>query len=257
MSEPQLTRRVVAEAVGTALLVLVGTGSVIVALHVGRGQITYAGLGFISLTFGIVVAVVVYGFGPVSGAHINPAVTVALAATRRFPWKEVAPYLAAQVVGALAGSLLVVGTYGRSAVDLGLGATTLGANASYGQGLLAEALGTFFLVFAIMALAVDSRAPLGWAGLMIGLAVAGAILLIGPQTGGSLNPARTTGPFVVMSLFGGSTPWSQLALYWLGPLVGGSAAAVVYDLIAQTRAAEQPAVEDSYTPAPSQERNAP
>ncbi|MGZ4437979.1 MAG: MIP/aquaporin family protein [Nocardioidaceae bacterium] len=253
MQQPALLRRVLAEAVGTALLVLVGTGSVVAALRTGNGRLDYAGLGFVSLAFGIVVAVVVYGFGPVSGAHINPAVTVGLALTRRFPWAEVIPYVVAQLVGATVGSLLVVAMFGTGAVDLGLGATTLGDGVSYGHGLVAEALGTFVLLFAVMALAVDSRAPLGWAGLMIGLAVAAAILLIGPLTGGSLNPARTLGPYLVTALFGGSVPWSQLALYWVGPLVGGSAAVLVYDVTAQVRVAEKAAAEESYQPAPANE----
>lgn len=255
MQQPALVRRTAAEAVGTALLVLVGTGSVIAALRMGEGSLDYAGLGFISVAFAVVVAVVIYGFGPVSGAHINPAVTFALAATRRFPWAEVAPYVVAQVLGAFAGSLLVVAMFGTGAADLGLGATTLGDATSAWQGSVAEALGTFVLMFAVMALAVDSRAPLGWAGLMIGLAVAAAILLIGPLTGGSLNPARTTGPYVALVVFGGSTPWSQLVVYWVGPVVGALAAVLVYDLLAQTRLAERPASEDSYTPAAEQGRS--
>ncbi len=246
----ELLRRTIAEGVGTALLVLVGTGSVVAALTVGRGQLDYAGVGFISLAFGIVVAVVIYGFGPVSGAHINPAVTVALAMTRRFPWVEVVPYLVAQFLGALVGSLLVVATYGQSAVDLGLGATALGDGVPYGQGIAAEAVGTFVLMFAVMALAVDSRAPLGWAGLMIGLAVAAAILLIAPQTGGSLNPARTFGPLLTLTLFGGDVQWAQLAIYLVGPVVGAVAAAFAYDYTAQTRGGEAEAAEESYTPSP-------
>ena len=252
--ESALARRLAAEAIGTALLVLVGTGSVVAALTVGKGSLSYAGLGFISLAFGFVVAIAVYGFGPVSGAHINPAITVALAATRRFPWGEVLPYLAAQVVGALAGSLLVVGVFGTNGVDLGLGATALGDGVSYWQGLVAEFVGTFLLMFTVMALAVDSRAPLGWAGWMIGLAVAAAIMLIGPQTGGSINPARTTGPDIVLALWGGSVAWSQLPLYWIAPLLGSAAAVLLYDLVAEPRTAEQPAVEETYEPTHATER---
>lgn len=250
-----LLRRTVAETVGTALLVLVGAGSVVAALRVGGGVLSYAGLGFIALAFAIVVAVVVYGFGPVSGAHINPAVTISLAVTRRFPWREVLPYLVAQAVGAFAGALLIVAAFGTEGTDLGLGATTLGEGVPYWQGLVAEVLGTFVLLFAVMALAVDARAPLGWAGLMIGLAVAAAILLIGPQTGGSLNPARTFGPYLTLAIFGESVPWSQMGLYVLGPVVGGVAAVLVYDLVAQTRAAGAVATEKPYTPAPAQERS--
>jgi glycerol uptake facilitator protein len=247
-----LVRRLLAEVLGTALLVLVGAGSVVAALTAGRGQLAYAGLGFISLAFGIVVAVVVYAFGPVSGAHINPGVTISLAVTRRFPWAEVGPYLLAQLVGAFAGALLIIAAFGTRAVDLGLGATTLAPGTPYWQGIVAEVLGTYLLMFAVMALAVDSRAPLGWAGLMIGLAVAAAILLIGPVTGGSLNSARTFGPYLALTVFGGTISWSQFPLYVVGPIVGAIAAALSYDLIAETRAAEVAATEEAYTPNPGE-----
>lgn len=235
--ESKFARRLVAEAVGTAMLVLFGAGSVVAALTVGQGQLDYAGLGFISLAFGIVVALVIYGFGPVSGAHINPAVTFALAVTRRFPWVEVVPYMLAQLVGAGVGGLLIVAVFGQAGVDLGLGTTALAEGVSSGQGIVVEAIGTFLLMFTIMAVAVDSRAPVGWAGFLIGLAVAGAILLIGPQTGGSLNPARTFGPDLAAAIFGGDVLWGQLVLYWVGPLLGATAAALVYDFVAETPAA--------------------
>ena len=233
-----LPRRLAAEGVGTAMLVLFGAGSVVAALTVGDGSLDYAGLGFISLTFGIVVALVIYGFGPVSGAHINPAVTLALALTGRFAWRDVAPYVLAQLVGATLGAALVTGVFGSAAVDLGLGTTTLAEGVSAPQGILAEGLGTFLLMFTVMAVAVDARAPLGWAGFLIGLAVACAILLIGPQTGGSLNPARTFGPELVLSLGGGESQWADLAVYWIGPIVGSTAAALLYDFVAQTRTTE-------------------
>ncbi|HEX6515208.1 MAG TPA: aquaporin [Nocardioidaceae bacterium] len=245
----ELARRLFAELAGTALLVLFGAGSVVATLTLGNGQLSYAGLGFIALAFAIVVALVVYGFGPVSGAHINPAVTIALAATRRFPWSEAGLYVLVQIVGGFVGGLLIVATFGTNAVDLGMGATTLGPGVPYWQGIVAEALGTFILLFAVMALAVDARAPLGWAGLMIGLAVALEILLIGPQTGGSVNPARTFGPFLTLTVFGGDVPWSQFGVYVAGPLVGGMAAVLLYDFVAQTRPAEEePPAEQAYRP---------
>ena len=231
-----LTRRLAAEFIGTALLVLFGPGSVVAALRLGDGKLDYGALGFIALSFGLVIAVVIYGFGPVSGAHINPAVTFMLAVTRRFPWVEVLPYVLAQLLGAAAGGLLVVALFSTAAVDLGgVGATVLGDNVSYQSGVLAEALGTFILGFAIMAVAVDDRAPKQLAGLMIGLAVALAIMVVGPLTGASLNPARTFGPYLASTVFGGAPPWKDFSLYWLGPLVGATAAALLYDLVAQPR----------------------
>jgi glycerol uptake facilitator protein len=228
-------RRLVAEVIGTAVLVTFGAGSVLAALTAGNGTLSYPGIGFIALSFAIAVAVSIYAFLAVSGSHINPAVTIALAATRRFPWVEVLPYFAAQLIGATAGSLLLVAVFGSRAVDFGGGATALGTGVSYTQGIAAEAVGTFLLMLAVMGIAVDQRAPKGWAGLIIGLAVASAILVIGPLTGGSLNPARTFGPDVVQSIFGGAVDWSQFPIYIIGPFIGSIVAALVYDLVARPR----------------------
>jgi glycerol uptake facilitator protein len=237
---PPLMRRLVAEFIGTAVLVVFGVGTVMAALTADEGSLTYPGVGFISLGFAIAVAVAIYAFLAVSGAHINPAVTVALALTRRFPWLEVVPYVVAQFLGAAVGSLLLVAAFGIRAVDLGGGATALGTGVSYGQGIIAEVLGTFLLMLAVMAVAVDHRAPKGWAGLIIGLAVASAILVIAPLTGGSLNPARTFGPNLVQSLFGGDVQWGQFPVYIIGPLIGSAAAALVYDLVARPRDVPEP-----------------
>jgi glycerol uptake facilitator protein len=232
--DADLGRRLVAEAIGTALLVLFGAGSVVAALTLGGGELDFAGLGMIALAFGLVIAVVIYAFGTTSGAHINPAVTVSLAATGRFPWREVTPYVVAQLVGAFGGGLLIVAAFGTDAVDLGgAGSTNLADGVSYGSGIVAEALATFLLVATIMALAVDRRAPGGWAGLMIGLSVTCAIIVMGPFTGASLNPARTFGPYLTTSVFGGDTTWSEFPLYVIGPLIGGVVAALTYDRVAR------------------------
>jgi glycerol uptake facilitator protein len=130
----------------------------------------------------------------------------------------------------------VVAIFSREAVTLGgAGSTVLAPDVSFAAGLGAEAIGTFILVFAIMAVAVDARAPKEMAGLMIGLAVALAIVVVGPLTGASLNPARTFGPYVASAFFDGSPPWEDFALYWAGPFIGGAAAAFVYDAVAQPR----------------------
>ncbi|WP_113702573.1 MIP/aquaporin family protein [Nonomuraea lactucae] len=228
-----LPRRLVAEAIGTMLLVLFGAGSVVAALLMGSGQLDYAGLGFISLSFAVIVALVIYAFGTTSGAHINPAVTLALAAGRRFPWAEVPFYIVAQLVGAFAGGLLIVAGFGRRAADLGVGLTALGEGVTYWQGILMETIGTFLLLLTIMALAVDRRAPTGWAGWMIGMAVACEIFVLGPLTGGSVNPARSFGPYLTTTLFGGDAPWTQFGVYLAGPLIGAVLAVLVYDLVAR------------------------
>ena len=230
-----LTRRCAAELIGTALLIVFGPGSVVAALTVGEA-VDYAGLGVIAIAFGLVVAVVIYAFGTTSGAHINPAVTVALAVTGRFAWRDVGPYLVAQLLGSVLGGLLVVGTFGRAAVDRGsVGGVAFGDGVGYGQAILVEAVATFLLVMAIMGTAVDRRAPAGWAGLVIGLSVTCLIVVFGPLTGAAVNPARAFGPDVAASLFGGSVSWTEFPAYVVGPLVGAIAAALCYDLVARPR----------------------
>ena len=235
-----LPRRLLAEALGTVLLVIFGPGSVVAALVVGRGTLDYAGLGMIGLSFGLVIAVVIYAFGSVSGAHINPVVSIALATTGRFPWREVGPYVGAQLGGALVGGLLVIATFGTRAADLGaVGSTVLAEGVGVPQALVAEALGTFLLVLAVMGLAVDRRAPVGWAGLMIGLSVTCVVLVLGPVSGAALNPARAFGPYVSAGLFGGEVRWVDFPVYVLGPLIGAVLAAVGYDFVARPEGAEE------------------
>jgi len=234
MGDPALTsslpRRCAAEFLGTALLILFGPGAVVAAMTVGK-QVDYAALGVIGLSFGLVVAIVIYTFGTTSGAHINPAVTVSLAATGRFPWREVGPYVAAQLVGSVFGGLLLVGTFGRIAVDHGnVGGVAFADGVHYPQAILVEAVATYLLLLAIMGTAVDRRAPAGWAGLIIGLSVTALVVVFGPLTGAAVNPARALGPNAAASLFGGSVAWSQYPAYVIGSLLGGVAAALSYDL---------------------------
>ena len=225
-----LTRRLLAELLGTALLAFFGAGAVVAALTLGEGSLDYAGLGFIALSFGLVVALVIYTLGTTSGAHINPAVSVALAVTGRFRWAEVPAYVGAQVVGAVLGAFLIVGVAGtKAATAAGVGLTSAAPGVSNGQAVLAEGIGTFLLMFTIMAVAVDRRAPVGWAGFLIGLAVVCEIVVIGPFTGGSVNPARTIGPYLANTVSGGTTPWGQLWIYVVGPVIGAALAAFVYD----------------------------
>ncbi|MBC7592643.1 MAG: aquaporin family protein [Kineosporiaceae bacterium] len=229
-----LPRRILAELLGTALLAFFGPGAVVAALTLGKGSLDYAGLGFIALSFGLVVALVIYTLGTTSGAHINPAVTVALAVTGRFRWVEVPAYVGAQVVGAVLGAFLMVGVAGtKAATAAGVGLTSTAPGVSNGQAVLAEGVGTFLLMFTIMAVAVDRRAPVGWAGFLIGLAVVCEIVVIGPFTGGSVNPARTIGPYLANTMSGGTTPWGELWIYVVGPVVGAALAAFVYDRLVQ------------------------
>ncbi|MGH3327293.1 MAG: MIP/aquaporin family protein [Streptomycetales bacterium] len=255
-----LARRLLAEFVGTAILVFFGAGSIVAALQLNDGVLGYAGLGIVALSFALAVAIAVYAFGTTSGGHINPAVTIALAVTGRFSWAEVAPYIVAQLAGAWGGAALIVGVVGDRATDLGgVGLTTLGPGVSDLQGVIAEGVGTFLLMITIMALAVDRRAPVGWAGFVIGLAVACEIMVIGPFTNGSVNPARTFGPYVMNDLFGGPTPWNEYWIYIVGPVMGAVVAAVVYEVLVQPRAVPapvplsgEPAVASEAGPAPGE-----
>jgi len=230
--EPTSMQKYLAELVGTFMLVWIGPGAAVVA-----GMLGVKGLAdvlAIALAFGIAVASAIHVVGKVSGAHINPAVTIALAVRKNFPWSQVIPYIIFQCAGAVLASLLFVGCLGtKASVTFGLGATTLGSGISIPMGMLGEAIGTFFLMITIMGAAVDSRATPGWAGWMIGMVVAGIIITLGPMTGASINPARTFGPYIGNMIFGGPCPWGQFILdYCVGPIVGAIIAVFVYDFIA-------------------------
>lgn len=226
---PQIGRRLAAELVGTLLLVLFGAGAAAVAFELGGGHIASDGFVGIALAHGLVLAAGIYAFGPASGGHFNPSVTVALALTRRVPWVEVLPYVGAQLAGGVIGAVLVVGTVGLGAVDSGVGATAFAEGVGPWQAALVEVCGTAALLVAIMAFAVDPRAPRALSGLGIGLALIGIIQTFGPLTGASLNLGRTLGPLVATSLFGGAAAWDQLGVYLLAPLLGGLAGVAIYD----------------------------
>lgn len=240
-----LAKRSIAEAVGTLLLVYFGAGAAAITLmiahgtspatpfNIGIGQLGGLGDWFaIGITFGIVIAAVIYALGRVSGAHINPAVTIALWATKRFPAGDAVAYIIAQCTGAAIGSLLFFLTVGMDAVTIGgLGATAPFPGIAYGGAILIEIIATFVLMLVIMGVAVDERAPPGFAGLIIGLTVAGMITMAGNISGASLNPARTFGPYLMDLLLGGSNLWAFFPIYVIGPVIGAIAAAVFYDRI--------------------------
>ncbi len=233
-----LIRRLLAEVAGTAILCLFGIGAAVAA-----GP---SGLLIVALAHGLALAVAIYAFGAISGGHFNPTVTLALAVRGRFAWREVPAYVVAQLIGGVLGAAVVYAAYASAAVTAGLGATAYGPAVTPVQALVAEAAGAFILVTAVYALAVAPDAPKGVHGLGIGLALATQIMVFGPLTGASVNLARTVGPDVVLSLAGGTVFWSQLLVYVVGPLVGGIAAAFLYEVIgnvarraAGTRAAEQ------------------
>ncbi|PKG32536.1 MIP/aquaporin family protein, partial [Methanoregula sp.] len=168
----------------------------------------------------------------VAGAHINPAGTIAHRAPKRSPAKDTAAYIMAQCTGAAIGSFLFFLTVGTDAVTIGgLGATAPFPGIGYAQAILVETIATFVLVLVIMGSAVDERAPPGFAGLVIGLTVAGMITMAGNISGASLNPARTFGPYLMDGLLGGPNLWAYFPIYIIGPVLGAVIAAVFYDRI--------------------------
>ena len=195
---------------------------------------TGADLLGISFAFGLVIAALVYAIGKVSGCHINPAVTFALAVTKRFPWRELPAYWAAQVSGAVIGGFAIWAAFGQKAIDLGMGQTSFDqSSTAWGSAIFAEGIGTFILMFAILGI-VDSRSPGDFAGLVIGGVVVAIIMVMGPVTGASLNPARAFGPELVSAIGNGVTHWNQLIpVYILPGLVGAGLAAFVYDFLAE------------------------
>jgi glycerol uptake facilitator protein len=235
MDENRMWQRLAAEFLGTAFLVFVGVGSV-PALAIARGNAPFTGseLGFISLSFGAVVIGTVYVFGYISGNHINPAVTVALAATGKFPWRDVPGYLGAQVLGAVAGSLAIIAVLGQKASELGLGVAAYG-DIPVWQAFTAEFIGTFILVFTVFGVIHRKAAP-GFAGIVIGFIVFAAIIPVAPATGASINPARTTGPMLVQFLMGGTVHWEQWPVYIVAELAAGVAAGLLFGLISRTQA---------------------
>jgi MIP family channel proteins len=214
----QLLRKCIAECVGTFILIFVGTGAVMVN-QISLGAVTHLG---ISVVFGAVVTALIYALGHISGAHFNPAVTLAFWRGGYFPKRQVLPYIIAQVMGAIGASGLLLLSLGNVA---NLGAT-LPLNNNWQQSLILETLLTFILMLVILGAAVDARSHRGFGGLAIGLTVALEAACMGPITGASMNPARSFGPAVMSGI------WKHHWLYWIAPIVGAYLAVLVYQFIA-------------------------
>lgn len=219
-----LLRRSVAEAVGTFFLVLIGPGAVMVDAYSG-GALGHVG---VALSFAFVVAAMVYALGHISGAHINPAVTVAFALARRFPRRDVLPYVGAQCAGAVLASFLARLALGPVG---GLGATRPASALPLGAAFGVEWVLSFGLMLVVMAVATDERVAGGFAGIAVGLTVGFEAMAGGPLTGASMNPARSLGPAVA----GGG--WVAHWIYWLAPITAMAAAVLLYEWM---RPAEAP-----------------
>jgi aquaporin NIP len=214
-------RRLTAEVVGAFFLVLIGPGAAMVNAWTG-GQLGVTG---IALAFAFVVIAMVYALGHVSGAHINPAVTIAFWSARRFPARDVVPYVVAQCVGAVAAAATlraVLGPVGH------LGATVPAI--SIGGAFAIEWLLSFVLMLVIMAVATDERVAPGNAALAVGLTVGFCALTGGPLTGASMNPARSFGPAVAGGI------WTAHWVYWVAPIAGMITAARLYDWLRDAKA---------------------
>jgi aquaporin Z len=216
-----------AEAIGTFWLTFAGCGSAIIAA--GFPQVGIGLLG-VALTFGLSVVTMAYAIGHISGCHLNPAITVGLAAGGRFPAGQILPYVVAQLIGAIvASALLYVIASGAAGFDLAKGFASNGygehSPGHYGlfACLLTEVVMTMMFLFIIMG-ATHGKAPAGFAPLAIGLTLVMIHLVSIPVTNTSVNPARSTGP----ALFVGGWALSQLWLFWVAPLIGGVFGGVIY-----------------------------
>jgi glycerol uptake facilitator protein len=236
---PSTVQKLTAEALGTAFLVYVGAGSAAATGVIAAGTkvpFSMAQLGVISFAFMLVIVGAVYAIGHISGGHINPAVTLSLAVTGKFPWREVPGYIAAQLVGAIAGAAAIFLTLGRvAAVTAGGGVTAYNsATMGFGRATLIEGIGTFMLVFVIFGV-IDHRAVPGWAPMAIGAVVFAIIIIVGPATGAAINPARYLGTFFMQGAFGGKISWGQVPAYLIGEFIGGVLGALAYVGIARVR----------------------
>lgn len=220
-----------AEFFGTFVLVLGGCGSAVLAATFPKTGIGFLG---VALAFGLTVLVMVYAVGHISGAHFNPAVSIGAWASGRFPLKHLLPYVIVQVAGAIAaGAVLLAiasGQAGFSASASGFASNGYGAHSPGGYSFIAclvcEIVMTMIFVLVILG-ATDKRAPKGFAGLAIGLALTLIHLVSIPVTNTSVNPARSTG----VAVFAGGWALSQLWLFWVAPIVGGLLGAAAYMLI--------------------------
>ena len=220
--EGDFLRRAVAEFVGTFALIFVGAGAIMTA----AGPADQSPLLAAALAHGLVIAVMASAVGHISGGHFNPAVTFAFVLTRRMLFSLAAVYWLAQFTGAVAGALLLRWIYPTELRDgLQLGAPFV-EGISAGQGLVIEAILTFFLVWVIFACAADPRGTFkSIAGLAIGFTISFDVLIGGPLTGAAMNPARAFGPELVQNF------WDDAWIYYVAPLVGAGIAGLLYDYL--------------------------
>ncbi len=227
MTRPGLLRRSLAEALAAFALVFAGCGAIV---SDSRYDGALGSVG-VALTFGLVIMVMVYAIGHLSGAHINPAVTLAFTLTRHFPAREALAYGGAQVAGAVCGALLLLAAWPDEPAQLGATVPTVSA----GTAFVYELVLTAFLMFVIVAVATDTRAVGAAAAIAIGGTVGLDALFGGPVTGASMNPARSFGPALAAG------EWSDFWVYVAGPALGATLGALAYQLVRGEHPREAPA----------------
>jgi len=215
----QITPAVVSEAIGTFIIVFSGTGAIIVN-QISQGAVTHLGVSF---AFGGIITALIYTLGHISGAHFNPSVTLAFWRSGFFSGHRVPPYVIAQCSGAILASTVLSVSLG-SIANLG---ATVPLNNNWLQSFLLETILTFILMLVILGSGLDQRAPVGFAGVAIGLTVGLEAAFMGPITGASMNPARSLGPALVGNI------WQHHWLYWVAPILGAQLAVAVYRHLSQ------------------------
>jgi MIP family channel proteins len=214
-------RKLIAEILGVFALVFAGAGAII--LSVAHANVN---LVAIALAYGLAFGLMVAALGHISGAHFNPAVTLGMWVTRRIGTVGAAGYLIAQLLGGTLAALALWGLFPSSMYDpIAMGTPVLGPQIEFLHGVGIEAILTFFLVTIIFGTAVDRRGPRPVGGLAIGLAITMGVLVSYPLTGAAMNPARAFGPALL------SGEWTDQLVYWIGPIIGGVLAAMLYQYV--------------------------
>ena len=217
-------KKYLAELLGTFALVFVGSGCVCADYYLVKSGSQGFGLLGIAIAFGFVVVAVAYSLGYISGAHINPAVTISMVATGRIKAGIGVMYIASQVAGATFAGYLLKILFPEALSSVFLGTCVLGSSVTVTQAIIMEAVITFLLVFVVYATVVDKRSTPALAGLAIGFVVLFGVMVGGAISGGSMNPARVFGPAIASGHFANHYVW------WIGPIVGGITAGFTYDL---------------------------
>ncbi len=218
-------KKYIAELVGTFALVFVAAGSVCADFYLRRSGGQGLGLLGISIAFGVVVIAIIYVTSYISGSHVNPAVTVSFWITKRMDPNTAIMYIISQIAGAALAGLALRTLFPDALKTVYLGTCILSSGVSVTRGILMEFIITFLLVFTIYGTLVDRRATPGFAGIAIGLVVLFGSMIGGTISGGAMNPVRAFGPAIASGQFTHHYVW------WIGPILGGIAAAVVYDKI--------------------------